>query len=36
MEASYYKVKKKFKDPVQAKRYHQLDPLFLRKLGLKA
>jgi hypothetical protein len=36
MEASYYKVKKKFKDPVQAKRYHQLDPRFLRKLGLKA
>jgi len=36
MEASYYKVKKEFKDPVQAKRYHQLDPRFLRKLGLKA
>jgi hypothetical protein len=36
MEASYYKIKKKFKDPVQAKRYHQLDPRFLRKMGLKA
>jgi hypothetical protein len=36
METSYRKVKKRFEDPVQAKRYHLLDPRFLRKMGLKA
>lgn len=35
MEKSYYKVEEIFKDPAQAMRYHQLDPRFLRKLGLK-
>jgi hypothetical protein len=35
METSYRKVKKRFDDPAQAMRYHQLDPRFLRKLGLK-
>jgi len=35
MEKSYYRVEKIFKDPAQAMQYHQLDPRFLQKVGLK-
>ena len=36
MEATFLKVRKRLKNRAQAMRYHQLDPRFLQKMGLKA
>jgi hypothetical protein len=35
MEATFLKVRKRLKNRAQAMRYHQLDPRFLQKVGLK-